>query len=608
MKPSLLVSALGLSLSLAGLLGTAPALAAGATAGKPHRLSQDEASARRLQALFAEFWEQGARRAPEWATFRGDHRFNDRLSDRSPEAIAANEALQREMLKRVKAIPRERLAERDQVSYDLFVDRIEEELALNRFEGYRTLSLGALWGFQSGLSGLMRQSPSATEKDLRDILARYAAYPRRVDQEIARLRLGLSRGWVSSRPVLERALAQLDGQLTSEVMRSPMAEPFGRIGADVPEAKAQALRDEAARTLKEQIYPAMQKLGRFVREEYLPKAPEDGAFARYPEGKAVYAALVRQNTTTPLTPEQVHQLGLQQVERLRKEMEAIKTELGFSGTLGQFIDQLNQDPKQYYADGEALLAGFREIAKRIDPELPRLFAELPRAPYGVRAMPDYMGPGAAENYNGPGDDGRTPGWFNANALAFKNRPKYSLETLVAHETVPGHHLQTARARELGQLPEFRRNGFYTVYAEGWALYAETLGSELGLYRDAHSRFGHLQAQMLRATRLVVDTGIHAMGWQRQQAIDYMVELTGQRPVFIGAEVDRYYSMPGQALAYMVGQLKFSELRARAAQALGERFDVRMFHMVLLDQGAIPLDVLERRVDGWIAAQLKAPRG
>ncbi|TDP63392.1 DUF885 domain-containing protein [Roseateles toxinivorans] len=605
MKPHQLMSALGLC--VAGLMSAGASMGAGPTSGRPHHLAQGDAATQRLHRLFAEAWEQGARRAPEWATFRGDHRFNDRLSDRSPEGIAAAEAAQRDMLKRVKAIPRERLAERDQVSYDLFVHRIEEDLALNRFEGYRSLSLGALWGFQSGLSGLMRQSPSTTEKDLRNILARYAAFPTRVDQEIARLRLGMGQGWVTSRPVLERALAQLDGQLLAEVMRSPMAEPFGRIGADVPAATAQALRDEAAKALQQQVYPAMQKLGRFLREEYLPKAPEDGAFARYPDGKAVYAALVKQNTTTPLTPEQVHQLGLQQVERLRREMEAIKTELGFGGTLAQFIDQLNQDPKQYYADGEALLAGYREIAKRIDPELPRLFAELPRAPYGVRAMPDYMGPGAAENYNGPGDDGRTPGWFNANALAFKNRPKYSLATLVAHETVPGHHLQTARARELGDLPEFRRGGFYTVFSEGWALYAETLGTELGLYRDPYSRFGHVQAQMLRATRLVVDTGIHALGWQRQQAIDYMVELTGQRAVFISAEVDRYYSMPGQALAYMVGQLKFTELRARAAKALGERFDVRKFHMVLLDQGAIPLDVLEQRVNGWIAAQLKLPK-
>nr|WP_316643855.1 DUF885 domain-containing protein [uncultured Roseateles sp.] len=604
MKPRQLMSALGLSLCLAGLLSAAPAMATPSTAKAP---KADAAATRQLHALFAQAWEDGAKRSPEWATFRGDHRYDDRLSDRSPEAIAANQAAQREWLKRARAIKRSHLSELDQVSYDLFVHGIEEDLALNRFEGYRTLSLGALWGFQSGLSGLMRQSPSATEEDLRNILARYAAFPKRVDQEIARLRLGMSQGWVTSRPVLERALAQLDTQLVPDTMRSPMAEPFTRIGADVPEAKAQALRDEAAKAMKEQIYPAMQKLGRFVREEYLPKAPDDGAFARYPEGKAVYAALVRQNTTTALTPEQVHQLGLQQVERLRKEMEAIKTEVGFTGTLAQFIDQLNQDPKQYFADGEALLAGFREIAKRIDPELPKLFAELPRAPYGVRAMPDYMGAGAAENYSSPGDDGRTPGWFNANALAFKNRPKYSLETLVAHETVPGHHLQIARARELGALPDFRRQGGYTVYSEGWALYAETLGSELGLYKDPYSRFGHLQAQIFRAARLVVDSGIHALGWQRQQAIDYMVELTGQRPVFISAEVDRYYSMPGQALAYMVGQLKFTELRTRAAKALGERFDVRQFHMVLLDQGALPLDVVEQRVDSWIAAQLKRPK-
>jgi uncharacterized protein (DUF885 family) len=599
MTPLHLLRGLGLGLALAGFL-SAPGAHAAAAADRP-----TSATGQRLHALFAEAWEDGARRFPEFATFRGDHRFDDRLSDRSPQAVAADEAAQRELLKRARAIDRGALSEVDKVSYDLFVQGIEDQLALNQFEGYRSLSLGALWGFQSGLSFLMRQSPSASEKDLRNILARYAAFPKRVDQEIERLRVGMRLGWVTSRPVLERALTQLDVQLAPEPAKSPMYEPFTRIGADVPEARRQALRDEGLQALQAQVVPAMRKLGSFLREEYLPQAPADGAFARYPQGSAVYATLVRQNTSTPLTPEQVHALGLKQVERLRKEMEAIKDQLGFKGPLAAFIDQLNKDPKYYFPDGESLLTGYREIAKRIDPELPKLFAELPRAPYGIRPMPEYMGPGAAENYIPPDKDGRGAGWFNANALAFKQRPKWSMETLVAHEAVPGHHLQLARAVELGELPEFRRNGFYTAYIEGWALYAETLGAELGLYKDPTSRFGHVQSQIFRAARLVVDTGIHALGWQRQQAIDYMVEQTGQNLVFMTAEVDRYYSMPGQALAYMVGQLKITELRDRARQALGERFDIRRFHMVLLDQGALPLDVLERRVDEWIALQQKA---
>jgi uncharacterized protein (DUF885 family) len=288
--------------------------------------------------------------------------------------------------------------------------------------------------------------------------------------------------------------------------------------------------------------------------------------------------------------------------RLRAEMEAAAREAGFGDDFAKFVRHAQTDPKFFHTSPEALLVGYRDIAKRIDPELPRLFAELPRAPYGVRAMPAHTSPDAAEYYDPPALDGTRPGWFNANAQGYRSRPIWGMETLVAHEAVPGHHLQFARAIELGELPKFRRGGSYTVFGEGWALYAETLGFELGLYKDPYSRFGHLQWQAFRAARLVVDTGIHALGWTRQQAIDYMIERTGSDPAFVSSEVDRYYSQPGQALAYMVGQLKIVELRDRARQKLGARFDIRKFHMAVLDQGSVPLPVLERSVDAWIAAQ------
>ena len=286
---------------------------------------------------------------------------------------------------------------------------------------------------------------------------------------------------------------------------------------------------------------------------------------------------------------------------LRGEMEAGMKEVKFECDFAAFVKVLNTDPKFFHTGPEALLAGYRDIAKRIDPELPKLFAELPRAPYGVRAMPAHQGSDAAEYYDGSALDGSHPGWFNANAQAWKTRPIWGMETLVAHETVPGHHLQIARAVELGELPKFRRGGGFTVYGEGWALYAETLGFDLGLYKDPYSRFGHLQWQAFRAARLVVDTGIHAMGWSRQRAIDFMVERTGEKPDFVASEVDRYMSWPGQALAYMIGQLKIVELRDRAKVRLGERFDIRKFHQVVLDQGSVPLPMLERAVDDWLAA-------
>jgi uncharacterized protein (DUF885 family) len=319
----------------------------------------------------------------------------------------------------------------------------------------------------------------------------------------------------------------------------------------------------------------------------------------------VYAALVREHTTTELSPQQIHTIGQTQLARLRGEMEAAQRETGFKGDFKAFVDHLNTDPKFFHSSPEALLAGYRDIGKRIEPELPKLFAELPRAPWGVRAMPAHLGPGAAEYYGSPSIDGKQPGWFYANVVGWRARPIWGMETLVAHEAVPGHHLQNARAVELGALPEFRRNGRYTVYGEGWALYAETLGSQLGLYTDPHSRFGHLQWQAFRAARLVVDTGLHALGWTREQAIEFMIERTGVDREMVATEVDRYYSQPSQALAYMIGQLKIVELRDRAKQKLGARFDIRRFHNAVLDQGAVPLPVLERIVDEWVAVQAKA---
>jgi len=558
----------------------------------------------RLHTLFERHWEDGARRFPEWATWRGDHRFGDRLSDASPAARAANDVWAREALREALAVPADSLSPTDRVSRDLFIHNLEEQVRLQAHPGWRSRSLVSQWGFQSRLAGLLQASPVTTPAELRQMLARLAAYPARVDQEIVHLREGLATGWTSPRPVLERVLHQIDGQLPADVASSPFFAPFKNLGAGIAAAEQDALRDEARRVIGERVYPAMRKLRAFAQDECLPKAPPDGALLRYPGGAAVYAELVRQHTTLALAPQQIHDIGRSQLLRLRGEMEAALRESGFQGDFAAFVAFLNSDPKFFHTSGEALLAGYRDIGKRIEPELPKLFAELPRVPYGVRAIPAHLGPGAAEYYTGPSLDGKRPGWFYANALAYRTRPIWGMETLVAHEAVPGHHLQVARATELGELPPFRRAGGYTVFSEGWALYAETLGSQLGLYTDPHSRFGHLQWQAFRAARLVVDTGLHALGWTREQAIEFMVERTGEKRDFVATEVDRYYSQPGQALAYMVGQLKIVELRDRAQARLGPRFDIRHFHNAVLDQGAVTLPVLERIIDEWIAAQAK----
>jgi uncharacterized protein (DUF885 family) len=593
------------ALVCAALLAASATIAAPAppAAAQP---SPAVADTQRLHALFERHWEESARHYPEWATWRGDARFGDRFTDASPAGRAANDAWTRDLLREAEAVPVQDLSATDRVSRELFIHDLADDVRLQAYPGWRSRTLVSQWGFQSGFAGLLQASPVSSVAEVRQMLARLAAYPVRVDQEIVRLRDGLALGWASPRPVLERVLRQIDGQLPPDVADSPFYAPFKGLGAAIPAAEQDTLRAQARQAIANQVYPALRKLRAFAAAECLPKAPPDGALARYPGGVAVYAELVRQHTTTDLTPQQIHDIGRIQIRRLRGEMEAAMRDTGFKGDFPAFIVHLNSDPKFFHASPDALIAAYRDIAKRVDPELPKLFAELPRMPYGVRALPSHLGPGAADTYDGPSLDGRRAGWFNANVAGYRTTPVWGMETLVAHEAVPGHHLQTARAAELGDLPPFRRASFYTVYAEGWALYAETLGSQLGLYTDPASRFGHLQWQAFRAARLVVDTGVHALGWSREQAIDYMVEQTGVERNHVATEVDRYYSDPGQALAYMIGELKIIELRDRARARLGPRFDIRRFHNALLDQGSVPLPVLERIVDEWIAAQAAQP--
>ncbi len=568
-----------------------------------------------LHTLFDTAWEDNMRRYPGWATYVGDNRYGDKLDDASPEAEAAGFAELRRQLRAAQAIDRQALSAADRTSLDLFIHGIEDDLAFEPLRGYRRMTLGAQGGFHTGLPGLLQASPAATTAQAEQVLARLAAYPLRVDQELARLREGLALGWVAARPVLDRVIATLDVQLAqptpagagTALDKSPFYEPFTRLGSDMAAADQAALQARARTVISGHVLPAVRRLRNFVAGPYAAAAPTAGNLSLYPGGAAVYAALVHSNTTTTtLTPQQVHAIGLREVARLRGEIAQVMRDMAWTGDFSSFVKHLNTDPQYFHTSPEALLAGYRDIGKRLDAELPRLFAELPRAPWGVRAMPAHMGADAAASYDGPGLDGSRPGWFNANALAYKTRPIWGMETLVAHEAVPGHHLQIARASELGELPRFRRSAGYVAYSEGWALYAETLGFELGLYSDPPSRFGHLQWQMVRAARLVVDTGLHDLGWSRQQSIDYLLAQSGESRGLVESEIDRYTSWPGQALGYMVGQLKIIELRERARAALGARFDIRRFHLAVLDQGAVPLNVLDRQIDAWIAGQRPAP--
>lgn len=586
--------------ALAGTAGLVLALAAAAA-------EPDADATQALHALFERQWDGTAQRLPEWATYNGDHRFDDRLADVSDPAVAERDALARQWLAEAEAIAPDKLSPTDRLSREMFISAREREVAMQPFTGWRSLRVGGLFGAQAGLSELLRVTPTATVEQAEHLLARLAQVPRRMEQEIALMRRGVALGWVPARDVLLRALQQIDAQIGPAVDDGPYWAPFQRLGSEISADERARLQAEGLHALEHEVVPAMKALRAFIVDEYLPHAPASGALGGYPDGERVYERLVRDQTTTEYSPREIHAIGQRELARLRDEMEAVKADAAFSGPLPDFVRYLNSDRRFFFADPNAMLTAYRDLAKRIDAELPRLLAELPRAPYGVRAMPAFRGPDAAEYYDAPARDGTRAGYFNANVQGLDRKPRWAMPTLVAHEAVPGHHVQIARALELADLPEFRRAGWgNTAFVEGWAVYAETLGREIGLYDDPYALFGHLQSLAFRAARLVVDTGLHAMGWSRQQAIDFMVQRTGLDARFVASEVDRYTSTPAQALSYTMGALKIIELRDRARAALGPRFDLRRFHNAVLDQGALPLDTLERVIDAWIAAEAGRP--
>jgi uncharacterized protein (DUF885 family) len=559
-----------------------------------------DAEAARLAALFEAEWQWTLEDEPEFATRVGDHRYDDRLADASPEAIARREAHQREYLAQLKAIHGDRLKGEDRISLDFALEEAQLDVDRQRFPALDTRVISAMDGVQLELPDVMRDMPIRTEADARNALARLAAMPRRIAQDIALARRGKDLHWVTFRASLGEVPREIDGLLGRPLEESPLFDPFTRLPAGLAPERRDALRAEAAKTLREQVFPAFRALRQVVVDELLPASPEDGAMSAYPDGAAIYRLAMREQTTLDLDARQVHELGLAEMKRIRGEIQGVMHDMGFSGTFAEFVQRMNHDPKYFYPDAQELLAGYRDIAKRVDPQLPKLFLTLPRTPYGIRPIPDYQGRNATEFYTQGAADASSPGWFNANVTALDSRPKWGMEALFLHEGVPGHHLQISRAQELGALPMFRRVAGPNAYVEGWALYAESLGHELGLYDDPAAHFGQLHMEAFRAARLVVDTGIHALGWTREQAITYMADEVGDARADAVEEVDRYYVWPAQALGYKLGQLRILALRRQAQAALGERFDLRAFHQQVLDHGALPLPVLEHVIADWIA--------
>ncbi|MEP7283279.1 MAG: DUF885 domain-containing protein [Rubrivivax sp.] len=563
------------------------------------------------QALFDAYWEWALHEYPEFATAIGDHRYDDRLGDQSAAAVARRKAYYAALRSQLDGVDDSALPPLLRTSLQVLRQRARAIDRLN--EAYGRLPFGAFddWppvsqmdGIHLGLPQLTASSRFTSVADYEAYLARLRAVPSRIRDQIERMEVGLAAGWTLPGEAASGVPKQLDAQVVADPRDSPEFGPFRNWPPEIEPAERERLSKAAEAVIREQLVPAFRALQRFYVERYLPAARAGVDASSLPGGPAYYQALLDWYTTTTLTAREIHDLGLREVARIDAAMEASVAATGFKGTRAEFQHYTTSDPKFFYTRPEDMLAGYRDIAKRVDAELPRFFAVLPRLPYGVRAMRPEEGDNA-EHYSGGDPLTGRAGYFEANVNDLRTRPRWTMETLVLHEAVPGHHLQTARAQELGDLPRFRRFMWFTAFGEGWALYAESLGDEMGFYKDPYQKFGNLSFEMLRACRLVVDTGLHAFGWSRARAIDYMVEHSGLTRADMTAEVDRYIVVPGQATAYKVGELKIKALRARARAALGERFDLRRFHNALIDGGALPLEVLEAQIDDWITSERSA---
>ncbi|MEW4453237.1 DUF885 domain-containing protein [Bremerella sp. JC817] len=579
-----------LALSLIALSVFAPAAA----------FAEDNSASKQLHALFDEDWEWQLDNHPTMGTWLGDPRGNDRWTDLSREAIDKRKQHPHEMLEKLQTIDASQLTGEDLLSYELFEYDLRRSIDGEKYPS-ELLAVDQLDGPQFMMAQTATNMPFKTVKDYENYLSRLNKYPNFLQQNVDLLKEGLEKRWVQPPGPLGSIPRQISGQVLADATDSPLFDPFEDFPDSISAEDQARLKKAGKEAIANQVFPALLKFKAFLEDEYLPNAAEIIGASALPNGKQYYAFRCRASTTTDLSPEEIHEIGMSEVKRIRGEMEKVIRESGFEGDFDDFIKFLKTDPQFYYTDPNDLLIGYRDIAKRVDAELPKLFVELPRLPYGVKAFPDYEAPNqtSARYYPGAPEAARA-GFFMANTYALDSRPKYEMEALTLHEAVPGHHLQIARAQELTDLPNFRRHGHFTAYVEGWALYAESLGEEMGFYQTPYDKFGQLTFEMWRACRLVVDTGIHNMGWSRAQAIKFFKENSGKSDLEVAVEIDRYIVWPGQALGYKIGELKIKQLRAKAETELGEDFDLREFHNVVLDSGALPLPILERQVDRWIS--------
>jgi uncharacterized protein (DUF885 family) len=561
-----------------------------------------KSASERLADFIQIYFDYAMNEFPEFATYIGYPGDHGRWTDNSLAANELRDADLRRAVEVLQTIPRADLAGADRLNYDLLLQDLPEQVEGQRFPE-ELLPITQLSGVQQQPAQLFAMMPTGSVAQVENILSRLSGIPTLIANDIEAMRRGLAAGVTPPQVTLRDVPGQVEALTPADPLASALLVPFTQLPDSLGATESERLRGAAVAAYTESVAPAYRELHVFLVEQYLPAARQSIAAGELPDGEAWYAYNVKQMTTTDLTPQQIHDLGLSEVARIRAEMDRVIAGSGFSGDFAAFTEFLRTDPQFYYTKPEDLLAGYRDISKRADPELIKLFGTLPRVPYGVTPVPDFMAPSQTTAYYEPGSlEAGRPGQFFANTYKLDERPKWEMEALTLHEAVPGHHLQISLQQEVEDMPWFRRFGGETAFFEGWGLYAESLGTEMGFYKDPYSKFGQLTYEIWRAIRLVVDTGMHSLGWSRQQAIDYFIANTGKAEHDIVVEVDRYIVWPGQALAYKIGELKIKELRAYAERELGPAFDIRSFHDQLLVNGAVPLSVLETHIHEWVAAE------
>jgi uncharacterized protein (DUF885 family) len=585
----------------------APALRPQAPVSPPATPASIESNRKALNTIFQDYWEDNLKHDPEFASTLGDKRYNDQISDYSVRAINDRLAREQGFLMRLAAIDPAGLTDQEKISRDLLLRHFAEDEEAADFKAWE-MPLNQMGGIHTAYPGLVAQLSFTTVKDYDDWIARLHLIPKAFDQVTTNMSIGMEDHRVPPKYLLQKALEQVKGMASQKPEESPLALPLKSFPATIKPAEQERIKAEMLDAIGKEVLPAYLRFARFLEVSYVPAGREQLGIDSLPDGKKYYEFLIRRTTTTDLTPDKIHQLGLDEVKRDEAEMLAIAQKLGFAD-LATFRASLKTNPKLHPASRQALLDAYRGYLTPMQAKLPQLFGRLPKAKFEVVPVPDYQEKTAAPAYYESGTpDGARPGRLFINTYNAAGRNLYSAEDIAYHEGIPGHHLQISISQEQEDVPTFRKYNGNTAYVEGWGLYAERLGKDVGFYQDPYSDYGRLEGDIWRAIRLVVDTGVHSQHWTREQMVQYFHDHSNIDDTSIQSEVDRYISMPSQALAYKVGQLKILELRDRAKSALGDKFDIRAFHDQVLDTGALPLDVLSTRIDAWIASQKAAGPG